>query len=227
MISCIDNISDSQNNPLVFVKGEYVSGILDPHGGGYTEFDNLKFQISVKIIAQQIVSPEYLRFADSIYQDIEYNYSEYLGLVSFKHFIKEVQNNVNYLEIKTSLGSISGELIVPDTVSNISFSTDTISYNNEFTVSWDCNYATHYHINYYIKISQFPGVSLSVDTTITTSNIKILLGHISYANKNFLIQIQPLNNPHFVAGENGNLNGDGSGFISCYGITRSAEKYVQ
>ena len=226
--SCSDD-TDLGTNPeinfLVYIMGEYVSGSWGPYG--YTPFEENKFQFSGKIIADKVEIPEYIQFGDSVYDASDINYSMDPGSVSFKQIIEHVQNNVNEVKIKTSSGEISGEMVVPGIVTDISFSTNTITYKDEFTVSWQCQYAALYHLSYYIEESQFPGYSLYVDTTVTVPNIKILLGNRYYANKNFHIHIQPLNTPTLEAGSKGNMVGAGSGFISCYGITSSAEKLVQ
>ncbi len=227
LFSCSDDTNLSTNPEtsfLVCIKGDYVSGTWGPYG--WIPFEENKFQFSGKIIAEKIEMPEYIQFGDSVYDDSDIKYATDLGIISFQKIIEHLDNNMNIVKIKISHGEIWGEMVVPGIVSDISFSKDTITYNDEFTVSWQCDYADFYHLSYYIEESQFPGRSLSVDTTVTASNIRIFLGDKYYANKNFHIQIQPLNTPVFEVGSNGNMQGAGSGFISCYGICSSAVKLV-
>ena len=227
MFACTkDNntITNPGNSFLVYISGEFVPGFWDH--SGLVLFDQPKFQISGKIIAEKIVIPDYVQLGDSIFYDSDINFLVEPGNVSFQRIIENLDQNVNFLKVQTEMGAVSGNLVVPDEASNISFSSDNITYDEEFTVSWTCEHATAYKLNYYIKESQFPGYSFYKDTTLTSQSVKVFLGNSYYANKNFKINIQPINTPNLEVGTGGNMQGAGSGFISCYGAISSAEKMV-
>lgn len=173
------------------------------------------------VFADPIPSFEYYKMGDSTYSGEEY-FNYYPGYISFGDFNDNVDvrltSNFNPLniEVKTSLGKLSGSIVLPDTIVSLTLSEyDTLELGNSFTISWSGSNANFYTVYcrytwidndgnwYYEYLNDFvSGTSITYPGSIFSHN-----GEIEY------IGVQPMNGPIPVAGSEGNMSGEGSGFL--------------
>lgn len=123
------------------------------------------------------------------------------------------------ITIKTGIGELKGIINMPDSVSNIIYNHnlfDTLKINDSLEIYFEGN-ANYYVLNYWITyaippdtnlIYHAPGEIISKTNKFTISS--------SMLNKSGILAINSIksfNGPYLEEGSQGNMNGDGKGFL--------------
>lgn len=123
------------------------------------------------------------------------------------------------ITIKTGIGELEGIINMPDSVSNIRYNHnlfDTLQINDSLEIYFEGN-ANYYVLNYWITyaippdtnlIYHAPGEIISKTNKFTISS--------SMLNKSGILAINSIksfNGPYLEEGSQGNMNGDGKGFL--------------
>ncbi|MDP8237500.1 MAG: hypothetical protein P9X24_00290 [Candidatus Hatepunaea meridiana] len=192
---------DNQNNQQVYTENTTVGGVIfsDP----LPRFDYLK-------IGNNTLSGEDF-----------YNY--YLGYVAFGSIngVAEearITSNLDTLnvELKTSLGELTGSIDLPDTITTLTLSEyDTLQTGESFTISWSGSNADFYWVmvsyDWYDENGYYWGYYL--DDYVKDDSITYPDSTFSHNGVIDYISIQPMNGAFPEEGSNGNMAGDGSGFL--------------
>lgn len=118
------------------------------------------------------------------------------------------------ITIKTELGELKGTIEKPDTVSNVTIP-KSIQYGDDIEVSWSGN-ADYYNIYYVFRYIDENGRSKyysDVFTYLTKKSLTISNDIFNYDGIIDYLQISPVNGPIPKNNSNGNMSGDGGGFI--------------
>lgn len=173
------------------------------------------------VFADPTPSFEYYKMGTSTYSGDDF-FEYYPGYLSFGDFSDYVDarliSNFNPLniEVKTSLGKLSGSIALPDTIVSLTLSEyDTLELGQSFTISWSGSNADFYAVygfyewidndgsRHYEDLNDFVvGNSITYPGSVFLHN-----GEIRY------IRVQPMNGPMPGAGSEGNMSGDGSDFL--------------
>lgn len=153
------------------------------------------------------------KFSGDDYLDI---YPGYLSINGYENDLR-ITSNLNPLdvEVKTSFGTVIGNISLPDTITTLGLSeTSNLPLGSPITVSWSGSNADFYSVTINYEWSQndnyhseyldkfVSGNSVTYDGTIFSYN-----GVIDY------IRVQPMNGPIPEKGSESNMSGDGSGFL--------------
>ena len=161
--------------------------------------------ISGKVVADTLPSIEFVTVNDTTYM-VESGLE--IGEKTFSIiFDKEVSSISNIdIEVKTSIGTMYGSIAKPDSISNISFNPALpIQSNQKLTVMWEKSNPQYYHYMLFSRYNYFD--------EITKTN-KIELPAIQFSsNGTYQLVIYGVNGPVPQEGAEGNMKGDGVGFL--------------
>jgi len=129
-----------------------------------------------------------------------------------------IQSNFTPLnvEIQTSYGQSNGIISLPDTIMTLGLSeTSNLPLSTPFTISWAGSNADFYYVSFDYKYNDenddwhWDGFE-----EMTVNNSFTFPGSIfSYNGEIVYIRVQPINGPIPKEGAEGNMSGDGSGFL--------------
>jgi len=163
---------------------------------------------------------EYIKLGNTTFSGSNYcNY--YPGYVSIEDFGDEgdlmITSNYDPLnvEVKTSLGKVSGTITIPDTLTSISVSDDTLQLGEPFTISWSGGNADFYSVycDYEWKDNNDNSHYTYLDTFVTGSSVTYPGTIFIHDGEIDWISIYPYNGPLPKEGVEGNMIGEGSGFL--------------
>lgn len=192
---------DNQSDEEVFVENTMAWGVV--FGDPIPEFN-------------------YFKLGETTFSGDDY-YEYYPGFVNFSpsYYADEpamITSNFNPLsvEVKTSLGKLSGSISLPDTIISLELSEyDTLQIDESFTISWPESNAEFYSVYCDYEWRDENGNWHWEDLSdFVTGNSITYLGSIFLHNGEIdYIVVQPMNGPLPEAGAEGNMSGDGSGFL--------------
>ena len=182
------------------------------------------------IFANPIPGFEYIKLGDISFSGSQY-YKYYPGYLMFgmvdggEEIV--ITSNLNPLntELKTSLGTLNGTISLPDSVENLTLNVvDTLPLNQPLTISWNNGSADFYEIFFdYSWNDSMIYDYVYVDTFITDNSITFPGSLFSHNGNIYFISVTSINGPPPGAGVEGNMTGDGSGFL--YYINSSESAY--
>ncbi len=169
---------------------------------------------------------EYYKAGGITFSGIEY--SQYLpGYIIFGEGITDYPPPItsNYdpltVEIKTSFGTTTGTISIPDSISNMTTSVeDTLELGEPLTISWSGSNADFYEVSLSYDWQEDDNWGYKYIDTSIVSNSVTFPGSIFTYNGEIYIRIQPINGPLPEAGTTGNMEGDGSGFLYYFDYSR-------
>lgn len=215
--SCSDSGTSSSNtgpssSQNILVVAEHDNSYYN--GDSTVDFSNTY----VEGLIVSDVLPNFISFkaGDSTYT--EENFYEFVnGGISFDNRYFPILSNFTPLnvEVTTSIGSISGSISLPDTVTNVTFNeSDTLQLGNPLTISWTGN-ANSYYINgyYYYVDAQSQFVFVDLDTIVTGTSVTYSNSIFVHDGEISISSIIPNNGPISTPGATANMTGDGSGFL--------------
>ena len=145
-------------------------------------------------------------------EQFEYYYDR--GYIWFDTDDIELPNPLS-VEIKTSLGSVSGSEALPDTVTNLTFTTtDTLQLGQSLTISWTGSNADFYSIWGSYQWSDSTDYHyVNLDTILTATSVTYAGSLFTHDGFIYLGYLQSLNGPFPQSGSSANMTGDGIGFL--------------
>lgn len=173
------------------------------------------------VFADPVPTFDYYKMGSATYSGEEY-FNYYPGYLSFGHFNDDtdVRLTSNFsplnIEVKTSSGKLNGSITLPNVIESLTLSEyDTLELGQPFTISWSGSNADFYSVycdyEWIDNNGNWHEADLNdfvVGTSITyPGSIFVHNGDIDY------IRIQPMNGPFPGAGSEGNMAGEGSGFL--------------
>ena len=173
------------------------------------------------IIADPMPTFEYFKMGEETFSDEDY--SHYLpGYIVFGDF--SLNNNTlitsNFsplnVEVKTSLGLVTGSVNLPDVIDLISLSEyDTLALGEPFTINWTGSNADFYNVNCYYRWINNEGNTESADLQefVTGNSITYPGSEFMHNGEISFVYVQPVNGPLPIEGAEGNMTGDGNGFL--------------
>ena len=120
------------------------------------------------------------------------------------------------VEVKTSQGKINGTISLPDTIMTLGLSeTSNLPLSTPFTISWAGSNADFYYVSFdYEYKDENDNWQYEYFDEMTSDNSFTFPGSIfSYNGEIEYISIQPINGSVPQEGAEGNMSGDGSGFL--------------
>lgn len=179
------------------------------------------------IFGNPIPGFEYIKLGDKSFSGSPYYkyYPGYLmfGMVSGGEEIV-ITSNLNPLntELKTSFGTLSNTISLPDSVENLTLNVvDTLPLNQPLTISWNNGSADFYEVILdYSWNDSMTYDYVYIDTFITDNSITFPGTLFSHNGNIYFNSVTSINGPLPGAGVEGNMSGDGSGFL--YYISPSA-----
>lgn len=135
------------------------------------------------------------------------------------------------VEVKTSLGTLSGNLARPDSIQSITLSEyDTLALGQPFTVSWTGGSNADYiyvHVDYDWIDEQDEWHSVDPDTFVTGNSVTFPGSIFSYNGEIDYIYVTTLNGPAVEPGARGNMTGSGSGYFHYNGGSLDISENIQ
>jgi len=164
---------------------------------------------------------DYFKMGSESFSDSGY-VKFYDGYISFGDYdfdgnaiITSDLNPLN-IEVKTSLGTISGSINFPDEIESITLSqSDTLEIGEPLTISWTGSNANFYNVSYSYRWKDKNGKLGTTYFNEFTSDILMTLPGSLFDNDGEIIflYVIPQNGPSPTDNEIGNMSGDGSGFL--------------
>ena len=204
---------DDQSDEEVFVENTMAWGVV--FGDPIPEFN-------------------YIKLGETTFSGDDY-YEYYPGYVGFGFGDDAdepamITSNFNPLsvEVKTSLGKLNGSISLPDTIISLELSEhDTLQIGESFTISWPGSNAEFYSVycNYEWRDENENWHWEDLNDFVTGNSITYLGSIFSHNGEIDYIHVQPMNGPLPEAGAEGNMSGDGSGFL--YYLVGSVRHYEE
>ncbi len=171
------------------------------------------------VLADKMPQFNHAKFNDYIYT----GYQIYPGYIGFGDEFSRVERHPDYglqsplnFEGKTSIGTVSGSVALPDTIVSVHTSvTGQLPKGQSFTLSWSGSNADFYDINgeyEWIDAAQ-NWQYMDLDTMISGSSVSYDGSLFQYDGYIRIYNITPTNGPLPTVGAQANLSGDGSGFM--------------
>jgi len=171
------------------------------------------------LLADPMPDFEYLEVEGERFEGEEY-VDYYLGYMAFGEFgyanhpVVSSYDELLDFEIKTSIGKLSGSIAEPDTITTVSVNDTLLAIGEDLVVSWQGSNADFYEVYFTFTWEDEDGRHWDYHDTLLTSN------SVTYDGSNFQengviesIRIYPMNGPLAEAGADGNMSGDGGGFL--------------
>ena len=161
--------------------------------------------IDGSVVADTLPSIESVTVNDSTFL-IESDFA--LGAITFSMIYDEEVSSIENIdiEVKTSIGTLSGSIANPDTISNIAFNPALpIQPNQQLTVTWDKGNVQYYRFTLFSRRSY-------LNEIVTTNKITIPASQFQ-SNGTYQLAICGVNGPVPQEGAEGNMGGVGAGFL--------------
>ncbi len=211
----VEGVADGQ---IMFVYADHDDYYYDYETGDDLEIENTS--VGGVVFADPFPAFDYLKLNSVSFVGDEYA-RPYLGYVSFGDFDGDGNAMITSgfspltVEIKTSIGTVSGAINLPQELAYLTLSEYTsLALGEPFTISWagnadfyavECEYEYrdqngYWHWDY---LEEFvTGNSITFPGSIFTHD-----GYLEY------IRVEPINGPIPEAGVSGNMTGDGQGYL--------------
>lgn len=219
-LSCESKIVEVEKNKLfaevfVWVSPRY----FDTDSNKYIDKENMNFSgtligESVTAINSIFIGEESVPY-ENIYRgrNIEY------GSINFKNASTLFIENDDYKKfiINNSLGKLEGIIKIPDSIYNVEYSlSDTVRSDENLEINFNGN--ADYYILSYVVAYQIPPDTLYyhyLEKKLVSVTTKFVIDLTQFSNSRYLVvnSIQAFNGPLPEKGTNGNMSGDGSGFL--------------
>lgn len=171
---------------------------------------------SITSIESILIGNSSIPFEDSYSIDRK-NY----GVINFNKtsdtFIEPFKTNK--FTIKTDIGELDGIISMPDSVINISYNHnlfDTLKINDSLEISFKGN-ADYYVLDYWITYAIPPDTNLnyhvSGEIISKTNKFTISSAQLNKSGRLAINRIISFNGPFLEVGSQGNMKGDGTGFL--------------
>jgi hypothetical protein len=226
LFSCDEN----STNPAV---ESYSASIWATHSNYYYDFstgerhEKANTYLRGDLLAVPFPEFDYLKLSDKKY----YMHEVDKGGISFGYDNTTGQNvriledyNPLKVEVKTSLGKLSGTIALPDTLSDFQVK-DSIGIGEAFKVSWGQSNADYIDFSavYAWEDEEGDRYSKRLDTILTKDMVEFpgsIFNHKGYID---YLKAYPINGPLQKANSVGNLTGDGSGFLFYINVSAESE----
>lgn len=212
LLGCEESSTESESeSQIMFVYAYHSNSYWDNETDEEVEIENT--QAWGVVFADPIPSFDYLKLGNEISNWHEY----YPGYIAFGEDLR-ITNNFHPInvEVKTSAGTVKGNISLQDTIDSINLSTyESLDLGESFTISWTGSNADFYlvYCDYEWKDNNGTWHYTDLDTFVTGNSVTypgtifIHNGEIDY------IRVYPYNGPLPKEGAIGNMTGDGSGFL--------------
>ncbi len=181
------------------------------------------------VFADPVPTLEHIKVGQSTFAGA--NYYEYLpGYIMFGEYYYGFSIYNDYIligtdftplsiELKTSSGTLNGTISLPDTIQSVTVTIDdTIPVNQPIPISFSCSDADFYRVSFTYQHQDGPAsyVSYEIDTFVTNKSVTFPGSKIPKNGNIYGFFVVPVNGPLPQAGANGNMTGEGVGYLYYY-----------
>lgn len=222
-LGCESNSTNSNSDSvdqIAIVWAEYETEYWDEIAD--TLIDSPATFVMGVVFADPLPSFEYYKAGGKTYSG-ENSYEYFPGYIGFGvqtdwENYEPVTTNLDPLdiEVKTSVGKINGSIVLPDTIEILTLSEyDTLQINEPFTISWSGSNADFYSVycDYDWIDEDGHWHDEDLDRFIIGNSITYPGSVFSHNGDIDYIRVQPMNGPFPEADAEGNMVGNGSGFL--------------
>ena len=210
--------SNGDASQIMFVYAEHDDYYWDEEGDSSVYAPNT--EIFGVVFGDPLPTFEYFKAGGITFSGSEY--SEYEpGYIIFGEETRNEPPPItsNYdplsIEVKTSFGTTTGTISLPDSISSLTISVeDTLELEEPLTISWSGDNADFYQVwlDYEWEEDGDWGYTY-IDTSVVGNSITFPGSIFTHNGEIWGISVQPINGPLPEAGATGNMVGDGSGFL--------------
>jgi len=224
----LDEANDSASQ-IIFVHAEHAYSYNDYYINETVYEENT--DVWGVVISDPMPEFTHLKLNETVFSGDDYSiiYPGHIGFGSFDNdSTARITSNFTPLdvEVKTSQGKVNGTISLPDSIMTLGLSeTSNLPLSTPFTISWAGSDADFYSVyfNYDYKDENDDWQYESFEE-MTSDNSFTFPGSIfSYNGGIKYIRIQPINGSVPQEGAEGNMSGDGSGFLYYWANTYNYE----
>ena len=216
---------DNSKNPVEFDSYQEAIIFFDKSfRNSYIPFNPDYINVYGSITSDELPEIKYIKLGDSLSTELfDFQYNP--GEITFKNKlgIKATQDSF-YIEMESSHGVISGQIVLPDYLSNLSYgSVDSLNKGDSLILTWEQSNSDFYIIEFsyfYLDIDSILQ-RFTMDTLTELSSFEIKSNTLNYDGSLFL-NIYPVNGPFPQKGTLSNMQG---GFL--YAINRGSINLIR
>jgi len=225
IVGC-DNATEPDTKQSMFVYAQHDNSYYDDdYNSVYIE----NTEVFGVIFSDPLVEFTYLKLNETVFSGDDYS-EIYPGYTMFGDNDSTAMITSNFtpldVEVKTSQGMMNGTISLPDTIMTLGLSeTSNLPLSTPFTISWAGSNADFYTVSFsYDYKDENDNWQYEYFDEMTTDNSFTFLGSIfSYNGEINYITVQPSNGTIPKEGAEGNMSGDGSGFLYYWASTFNYE----
>ena len=227
IVGCQGVLVEPDTQQMMFIYANYANSYHDGYINETVYEENTV--VGGIIVSDPIVEFTHLKVNETVFSGDDYSSIQY-GYTSFGRYDSTSRITSNFtpldVEVKTSQGKMNGTISLPDTIMTLGLSdTSNLPLSTPFTISWAGSNADFYNvsINYEYK-DENDSLQYEYFQEMTSDNSFTFSGSIfSYNGEIEYISIQPINGSVPQEGAEGNMSGDGSGFLYYWANTYNYE----
>lgn len=203
------NGADSESQ-IFLVVAEYQHNYWDNDRRAYVP----STEVAGIILGDPMPDLDYCKVGDSTFTD----HQRYLSYIYFEYDPPAIMGKIDPLtfEGKTSLGVVNGSISLPDTITSVSLSSNQrILIGQPLTISWSGSNADFYLVDGYYRWTDVNRNThyVELDTFVVGNSVTYDAATFTNAGYIRINQVTPMSGPIPRAGTEGNLAGEGKGFL--------------
>ena len=226
IVGC-DNATEPDTKQIMFVYAEHFNSYWDDHNNESVYVENTRTWGLV--VGDPLVEFTYLKLNETVFSGDDYS-SFRQGYTSFGWADSTARITSNFtpldVEVQTSQGKMNGTISLPDTIMTLGLSEiSNLPLSTPFTISWAGSNADFYYVFFdYEYKDENDNWQYEYFEEMTSGNSFTFLGsNFSYNGEIYYITVQPINGTIPQEGAEGNMSGDGSGFLYYWANTYNYE----
>ena len=217
IVGC-DNATESDTQQIILVYAQHDNSYYDDNDN-WKEVYIENTQAYGLIISDPLPGFTHLKLNETVFSGDDYS-EIYFGYTYFGDNDSTAMITSNFtpldVEVKTSQGMMNGTISLPDTIMTLGLSeTSNLPLSTPFTISWAGSNADFYYVSFdYDYKDENDNWQYEYFNEMTSDNSFTFPDSIfSYNGEIDYIRVQPINGNIPQEGAEGNMSGDGSGFL--------------
>jgi len=227
IVGCQGVLVEPDTQQMMFIYANYANSYYDGYINETVYEENTV--VGGFIVSDPIVEFTHLKVNETVFSGDDYSSIQY-GYTSFGRSDPTSRITSNFtpldVEVKTSQGKMNGTISLPDTIMTLGLSdTSNLPLSTPFTISWAGSNADFYYVSFdYEYKDENDNSQWDYFEEMTINNSYTFPDSIfSYNGEIDYIRVQPINGTKPQEGAEGNMSGDGSGFLYYWANTFSYE----